>query len=155
MDEPQRLGEILDGVGARLGLARAGEARTIWGRWHEIVGAGIAQHSEPTSLRDGILRVRTDSPVWATELAYLAPEIQRRANQLTGRPTVTEVRVRTDPGPVRRAVDGRRTGTAIDARSHRRAASGEGIARADDVDPKRAFERARRAWERARAGFRR
>ncbi|MGH2733955.1 MAG: DciA family protein, partial [Actinomycetota bacterium] len=64
-DAPQRLGDLLDGIGARLGLARSADARTVWGRWGEIVGDGVSEHAEPSSLRDGVLRVRTDSPAWA------------------------------------------------------------------------------------------
>jgi hypothetical protein len=60
----------------------------------------VCAHVEPTSLRDGVLRLRADSPVWATEVGYLADHIRERANDVLKGPVVREVRVWTGPGPV-------------------------------------------------------
>ena len=138
---PPRMSELLSMVGRKLGLDHPREVGAVWDRWREIVGDDVATHAEPSSLRGGLLRVRTDSPAWATEISYLADEIRRRANETVGRELVREVRVWTGPGPVERR------GPAV-----RRASSGAGESAPDDLpeDPADALERARRAWLRRR-----
>lgn len=135
-----RAGEVLDGLGMRLGLGRSADSGVIWNRWERIVGDGIAAHAEPSSLRDGVLRVRAESPAWAGELSYLAGEIKSRANGLIGRAAVTEVRVWTGPGKITRA-SARRSGDPPPARPSRER----------EADPMEAFERARTAWRRRRS----
>jgi predicted nucleic acid-binding Zn ribbon protein len=108
----------------------------VWAHWREIVGPSIADHADPTSLRQGVLRVRADSPAWATEIGYLGTEIKTRINAAVGSTLVDEVRVwigarveRKD----RRPPDEGRT------RPRPRAASD---------DPEAALERAKKAWSR-------
>ena len=139
-----RISDVLDGFGIKVGLGRSKDASVIWSRWTEIVGDAVAAHAEPSSLRDGVLKVRADSPTWAAELGYLVEEIRSKANALIGRQSVVEVRVWTGPGRV--------TGEAM---RHTRGASDSGTAAADRAakrppaaDPREAFERAREAWRR-------
>jgi predicted nucleic acid-binding Zn ribbon protein len=134
---PPRLKELLSMVGRRLGLDHPSEVGALWGRWREIVGPDVAQHAEPSSLRSGLLRVRTDSPVWATEISYLADEIRRRTNETLGRDLVREVRVWTGPGAVRTA----RAAPAASPKPTPHAAAENA-----PEDPRAAFNRARRAW---------
>jgi predicted nucleic acid-binding Zn ribbon protein len=135
-----RVGEVLNGLGLRLGLGRSADIGIIWKRWDQIVGPTIAGHAEPGSLRDGLLRIRAESPAWAAELAYLAGEIKTRANDLVGRSAVTDVRVWTGPGRVVRPAP-------KVSQDH------DNMERADKAatDPMEAFERARTAWLRRRS----
>ena len=135
-----RVGEVLNSLGVRLGLGRSADIGTIWKRWDQIVGATIAGHAEPSSLREGSLRIRAESPAWAAELAYLADEIRSRANDLVGRDAVTEIRVWTGPGRVVRS------NTEM-PREHGENEHGSGA----QADPREAFERARTAWRRKRS----
>ena len=66
-------------------------------RWAEIVGAEIAAHTAPESFADGVLRVRTDSTAWATQLRLLAPQLLGALNAELGTGTVTRIEV---AGPV-------------------------------------------------------
>ena len=142
-DGPHGIREALAKLSRRLGLPDPSKAGVVWGRWEELVGAEIAGHARPSSLREGVLRVRADSPAWAHELGYLREEIQARVNAGLDHPVVTEVRVYTGPpGP---AADGRAArqrevprDPATDARP------------APPPAPEEAFERARRAWLRGR-----
>lgn len=43
--------------------------------WDQVVGPAIAQHSHVMRFRDGELVIGTDSPVWATQLTYLLPQL--------------------------------------------------------------------------------
>jgi predicted nucleic acid-binding Zn ribbon protein len=99
-DDPQALRGLLRDLGGRIGMGGALEAATLRQRWNEIVGDAIAAHAEPSSLKDGVLRIRADSPAWATEISYLGAQIAARSNDLVGSEIVTEVRVWTGPGRV-------------------------------------------------------
>lgn len=58
------------------------------GRWHEVVGEELAGRCRPGRLAGGVLQVVVESPVWATQLRYLADRIAGRATVVAG----TEVR---------------------------------------------------------------
>ena len=143
-DEPRRVRELLTDAGDRLGVARPLQAGMLWRGWAGIVGETIAAHAEPSSLRDGVLRVRTDSPAWATEIGYLGAEIRAKVNLALGEEVVTEVRVWTGLG----AIDA--TGAADGGGRRSLVPTGP---RSLPNSPLEAFERARAAW--ARRGGRR
>lgn len=115
----------------------------IWARWADIVGPQVAQHAEPTSLKNGVLRVRTDSPTWATEIGYLGSEIAASANREAGRKMVDRVVVWTGPRPA--------GAPSIPASSHsvNNVQKGPQL-RTASSDPMEAFEAAKRAWLRRR-----
>ncbi len=92
-DIPPSLRDLLRGVGTRFGIEDAGATGAVWARWPEIVGDGIAANAEPTSLRNGVLRIRATSPGWATELTYLASAVIERLNRQLGAGTVAEISV--------------------------------------------------------------
>ncbi len=141
MSNPQRLKDLLQGAGARLGMGGAVETGLVWSRWNDIVGDTVAAHAEPTSLREGVLRIRTDSPTWATEVGYLGQEIKRAANQVAGRELVAEVRVWTAPGAIAPAQPASNPAPVAARRSR---------PEVGQEDPIRALERARNAWTRRR-----
>ena len=134
---PARLRDVLQGVGARLRVGNAYEIGVLHRRWAAIVGSAIADHSEPTSFRNGVLRVRVESPAWATEIGSLADEIRRLANaELEGGAPVTEVRVWTGPGT--RA----RPSPPTDPPQRSQTAVPEDL----PASPGEALDKARRAW---------
>jgi hypothetical protein len=139
-----RLRDLLSEAGAKLGMERAAEAGALWARWEEVVGPTIAGHAEPTSLRRGVLRIRTDSPSWATELGYLQEQVMIAANELLGSPIVTQVQVWTAPGAIRKG-GGKPSSSGRDRRSV------ESPPRPAGEGPAEAFERARAAWLRRRS----
>ncbi|MDQ4024557.1 MAG: DUF721 domain-containing protein [Actinomycetota bacterium] len=137
-DDPRPLKDLLPDATKRLGIPSPEATGRVWARWKEIVGPDVAAHAEPTSLRSGVLRIRADSPAWATEIGYLAADIRSRVNAATGGPLVREVRVWTGPPPARAHVPSARpdgAGSAADEPDRERPA-----------DPAEALERARRAW---------
>ena len=101
MTDPAPLRDILRTATGNVGGDDPIHAGTIWRHWRTIVGDAIAAHAEPTSLRAGVLRVRTDSPAWATEVSYLGEDIATKANRQVGSDAVREVRVWTSPEPIR------------------------------------------------------
>jgi predicted nucleic acid-binding Zn ribbon protein len=140
-DSPKKLRDILDPLARRVGMDAGAATGRVWSQWGGIVGPDIAEHAEPTSLRRGVLRVRTDSPVWATELTYLSEEIRRRVNESLGRDEVTAVKIWTAPGKLQRASAPPPSRRAPERRIE-----------APATDPMSALRRARAAWDRARGG---
>lgn len=143
-EEPLRLRELLQSMSRRMGWGGGIESGKVWSRWNEIVGPGISDHASPSSLRDGVLRVRADSPIWATEVGYLSRDITRRINEALGAEVVKEMKVWTGPAPAR----GRPSNSAPGAQGGAVAARSPSRPLAED--PMTALERAREAWAKRR-----
>jgi hypothetical protein len=109
----------------------------------------VCGHVEPTSLREGVLRLRADSPVWATEVGYLAEHIRVRANEVLKDSVVREVRVWTGPGKVLQAP------TREPGRSGLRPAVSKSKepGGSQSADPQSALRSAYEAWRRSRSAF--
>ncbi|MFN2595557.1 MAG: DciA family protein, partial [Actinomycetota bacterium] len=81
---PTRLKDLLGSAGRKLGMDSPEESARLFSSWTEIVGADVAAHARPGSLKNGILRVWVDSAPWATEITYLAPHIVARTLEVVG-----------------------------------------------------------------------
>ena len=138
---PTRIGDVLGPAAQELGIGDAAEAGWLWRRWDEIVGETIGRNARPSSLREGVLRVRASSAAWATEIGYLAAEIRRLVNRAEGRELVKEVKVWTGPPLPEQARE-------------RPAPQAPEVPVEEDrpADPIEAFQRAREAWQRRSRG---
>jgi predicted nucleic acid-binding Zn ribbon protein len=96
-NDPQPLSSAISGLLDAEGWALAAATGSVFGRWAEIVGADLAAHTTPETLKDGELTVSADSTAWATQLRLLASQLVKRLNAELGDGTVLRVRVR---GPV-------------------------------------------------------
>ena len=93
------MAESLERLVRSLGAPSAGVTTSIFADWAEIVGAQVAAHCRPTTLRDRVLVVTVTDPGWATQLRFLESEILGRITTATGSDEVTKIEVRV------RAVD--------------------------------------------------
>lgn len=64
----------------------------VFSSWAEIVGPEVAAKCRPTSLKGGVLKVRTESPAWASEFRYLTTEVVSRINTALGAEVVCEIK---------------------------------------------------------------
>lgn len=92
MSEPSDIKNLLMGLAEKWGLKEPASVAKLFSEWEQIVGPQVAAKCRPVTLKDGILRLSTDSPAWAGELRYLAPQIRQRVNEALGKPLVDEVR---------------------------------------------------------------
>jgi predicted nucleic acid-binding Zn ribbon protein len=92
--DPARLGPSLDRVAKRLGAPTAKALSGLFVRWEELVGAGIAGHATPVSLRRGVLVVDVDSSAWATQLRYMTGELVAKCCEELGPGAVKKIEVR-------------------------------------------------------------
>ena len=65
--------------------------------WSALVGADIAGHASPQSLRDGELRITAESTAWATQLRLLSSTLLARLVAELGPQVVTKLII---SGPV-------------------------------------------------------
>jgi len=91
----RRISESLSLLTDRLG--KGGDARTlsaIFSRWEEVVGAPVAAHAQPLSLRAKELLVEVDHPTWATQLRFLTDTILEKLSLVSGvEGAVTSIKV--------------------------------------------------------------
>jgi predicted nucleic acid-binding Zn ribbon protein len=97
--DPQAFGALITGLVRDRGWERPTAEASVLGRWGQLVGAGIAEHSQPVSLRDGALVVAAESTAWATQLRLLAPRILQRLRSQLGPDIVTSLRVHGPTAP--------------------------------------------------------
>ncbi len=97
--DPQPVGRVLAGYveerGWELPLA---EAR-VFADWATLVGADIAMHSTPVTLRDGELKVSAESTAWATQLRLLTAALLSRLAGELGPDVVTKLVITGPLGP--------------------------------------------------------
>lgn len=91
--EPLSLGQALEGVIEDRGWGTQVNVHLLLGRWPELVGDAVAQHSTPEAYRDRVLVVRTSSTNWAAQLRLMAPQIVAKMNATLGDGTVKAVRI--------------------------------------------------------------
>lgn len=97
--DPQPFGSLIGGLVRDRGWQRQTAEASVLARWEHLVGAGIAEHSQPVSLRDGALVVAAESTAWATQLRLLAPRILQRLRTEVGPDIVTTLRVHGPTAP--------------------------------------------------------
>lgn len=89
--DPKLLGEALDGLFDELGWRTEVNVHLILGRWGEIVGSTIADHSQPQHYADRVLTVRAESTAWASALRLQAAQIVARLNEALGDGSVERI----------------------------------------------------------------
>jgi predicted nucleic acid-binding Zn ribbon protein len=81
---PRKLGEALDRVSRGLGLPPAAATARLVQAWPEVVGEAVAAHTSPRWVRDGVLSLAVDDPVWAAQLRWLEADLLARVAEVTG-----------------------------------------------------------------------
>ncbi len=111
--DPRRVSESLDRITRRLGGPSSDAASTVFARWEELVGADIAAHARPVSLRDSVLVLSVDHPTWAAQLRFMTSELLTRIAAATSGGDVREIRLRVtgEPAPETPFRRGRRWGS--------------------------------------------
>jgi predicted nucleic acid-binding Zn ribbon protein len=66
---------------------------SVFGQWETVVGEQIAEHANPTTLRDGILTVEAESTAWATQLRMVQPQLLAKIAAAVGDGVVTSLKI--------------------------------------------------------------
>ena len=97
--DPQPLGRLAARIAAQRGWSSNLSSNAVFGRWAELVGAEVAEHARPVSLRDGELVVQASSTAWATQLRLLQRQLLGRIAAGVGRGVVTKLRIQGPAAP--------------------------------------------------------
>ncbi len=73
--DPHGLGEVIEGLAAKMGWTSPLARSELLASWPELVGAETAEHSSPAGIEEGVLTVRCDSTAWATQLRLMRSQI--------------------------------------------------------------------------------
>lgn len=92
-DAPRPVSDALRHVRRELGTPAPGYYELIRDSWPELVGGALADHSFPSHLRAGVLRVVVDDPAWAGQFRYLADGLVQALGERVPEAGVREVSV--------------------------------------------------------------
>lgn len=81
---PTAAGALLRSLFNSRGMEEKMREYRAWKIWGEVVGPQIAARARPTRIRDDILEVSVDHPIWMQQLHLLKPDILARLNQRLG-----------------------------------------------------------------------
>jgi len=95
-DDMRPLGDALAEVSKHLRLPEPKALGGVFGAWEDIVGAEIAAHVQPRTLRGDVLTVVVDDNVWATQIRFLEGDLVRRIQRVAGPAAVASIRVVVD-----------------------------------------------------------
>lgn len=73
--DPHGLGDIIDGLTAKMGWTSPLARSELLASWGAIVGEETAAHCEPVGIEEGVLAIRCDSTAWATQLRLMRSQI--------------------------------------------------------------------------------
>lgn len=102
-DDPQPLTAAVGGLLSARGWREKAAVGAVFGHWQDIVGPQLALHTKPESFESGELTVTADSPVWATQVRLMAPQLLKRLAEELGHGTVRHIRVNGPSGPPKRS----------------------------------------------------
>ena len=71
---------VLAGILDNLGIGNKIEQHRIWTVWAQAVGEQISQHALPARIRDNVLEIKVDHPVWMQQLQLLKPRLLEQIN---------------------------------------------------------------------------
>ena len=74
-----------------LGLQGHLSGYRIFGQWEQTVGAVIARHARPQTVRGKKLYLSVDSPAWMQQLSLLKPELIEKVNRNLGRDAIKDI----------------------------------------------------------------
>jgi predicted nucleic acid-binding Zn ribbon protein len=97
--DPQPVGRLLDALVTDQGWDRALADARVFADWAQLVGADIAAHCAPQTLRDGELRIAAESTAWATQLRLLSRQLLARLAAELGPGVVRRVAISGPVGP--------------------------------------------------------
>jgi len=86
-----RAASILEGLLEQRGMEQKLREYRAWQIWEQVVGGQIARHARPLRLREGVLEVRVDQPVWMQQLQLMAPQILAKLNRALGEELIRSI----------------------------------------------------------------
>ncbi len=81
LKKAEAVSELLKSLLGKKGLDQRLPRYQAWLVWDKIVGEQIAKRARPLRIREKILEVRVDHPVWMQQLQMLKPQILKKLHE--------------------------------------------------------------------------
>lgn len=95
--DPQTFATVASELAKSRGWTPKVAEGAVFAQWPTVVGEQIAEHAEPTTLRDGVLSVVAESTAWATQLRMVQAQLLAKIAAAVGDGVVTSLKI---TGPV-------------------------------------------------------
>ncbi|HUL36627.1 MAG TPA: DUF721 domain-containing protein [Thermodesulfobacteriota bacterium] len=92
MKKPQSIRSVLENTLKSLEIDVPLKSYSILETWNEIVGATVAAHSQPRSIRNRILFIDVTHSTWMQQLQFLKPTLLEKVNNFLGEPLIQDIR---------------------------------------------------------------
>lgn len=97
--DPQTLGSATSDLAKNRGWSTRVAEGAVFGQWATVVGAQIAEHANPSVLRDGVLTVEAESTAWATQLRLVQSQLLAKIAAAVGDGVVSTLKIVGPAGP--------------------------------------------------------
>lgn len=84
------IGEILGTLPVKERVKEYG----LWKVWDKLAGEAVAKHCQPERIKDGVLFLKVDSPVWMQQLQFMKTLILEKVNGFMKDKPVKDVKFR-------------------------------------------------------------
>ncbi|KAA8826029.1 MULTISPECIES: DUF721 domain-containing protein [Bifidobacterium] len=91
--DPAELGDVMSTIAGNGVWSTNLKLAQLRNHWDQVVGEGVARHSAVADFTDGVLVIRAESTVWATQLTYLIPQLTDTIRRNLKGLTINEIRV--------------------------------------------------------------
>lgn len=97
--DPQPLGRAARELASTRGWTPRVAEGAVFAQWAVVVGDQIAEHAQPTALRDGVLSVTAESTAWATQLRMVQSQLLAKIAAAVGDGVVTALKITGPSAP--------------------------------------------------------
>lgn len=97
--DPQPIGRLVSRIARERKWTDQLAGGSVFSRWPQLVGADVAEHAKPLSLKDGELTVQASSTAWATQLRLLQRQLLVMIAKGVGPNVVKRLRVQGPAAP--------------------------------------------------------
>ncbi|NMM94800.1 DUF721 domain-containing protein [Bifidobacterium oedipodis] len=98
--DPAELGSVMTAIAGNGVWTTNMQLARLRNHWDQVVGQAIANHSQVAGFTDGVLTIRAESTVWATQLTYLIPQLSATIRERLSGLDIRDIRV-TGPASAR------------------------------------------------------
>nr|WP_205832598.1 DUF721 domain-containing protein [Bifidobacterium sp. DSM 109959] len=91
--DPAELGSVMTTIAGNGVWSTNLKLAQLRNHWDQVVGPGVAAHSAVADFSGGVLVIRAESAVWATQLTYLIPQLTDTIRKNLKGLTIDEIRV--------------------------------------------------------------
>lgn len=97
--DPQPLGRVARELASKRGWSTRVAEGTVLAEWAAVAGQQIADHAQPTGLRDGVLNVTAESTAWATQLRLVQGQLLAKIAAAVGDGVVRSLKITGPSAP--------------------------------------------------------